>query len=208
MQQFDQLVEEFQHIVPFRIRFKDERWEMQLLNLFVFWFNPKFLTHFTTVIGSTIYFPNRAYLSQRPESAMRTLAHEVVHILDMERVGFFPFMLGYGFPQIFALGIFLFPWIGLWALAFLIFAFPWPAPLRARYEARAYAIDLLTCRSYEQAPLKRQFENLFTGWDYYRMYPFQDQVIPMIEDWVKQIEKGEERDLLKVLLVYEMVAEN
>lgn len=208
MERFEQLEQELQKFVPFRIRYKDEQWEMQLLNLLVFWFNPSFLTSFTTVIGSTIYFPTRSYVTQRPEDAMRTLAHEVVHLLDMERIGFFPFMVAYGFPQILALGVLSFPWLGWWACLFLIFALPWPAPFRARFEARAYALDLLTCPPTYRLRMKTHVEELFAGWSYYRMYPFKDQVYPMVKAYVDKVENAQEPTLLKVLLVYEMVAES
>ncbi|MEL6625721.1 MAG: hypothetical protein AAFQ92_09370, partial [Bacteroidota bacterium] len=55
MTQFEQLCDELQQVVPFQIKFKDESWEMQVLNVFIVWFNPNFMTSFTTVIGNTIY---------------------------------------------------------------------------------------------------------------------------------------------------------
>ena len=144
MRTFEQFEAELKRLTPYRIRFKDEAWEMQALYLFVFWFCPDFLTRFTTVIGRTIYFPNRQYLERYPQVATRTLAHEAVHLLDQQRWGKGLFILSYLFPQILSLGVFLFPFMGPFSLLFLLFLAPWPAPFRAHIEARAYAMDYLT----------------------------------------------------------------
>jgi hypothetical protein len=204
---FERLTQELQQLVPFRIKYKDEAWEMQLLNLFVLWFCPGFLSRFTTVIGSTIYLPSQAYVRQHPESAMRTLAHETVHLLDAEKWSFFGFSLAYLFPQVLTLGIFTFPLLGPWALMFLVFALPVPAPFRFYFESRAYAMDLLTAPRASRRETLLQATQHFSSWDYYHMYPFPDQVTSSIKHWAEKTEAGEDKDLLKVLLVYELVAE-
>lgn len=205
--QFDKLQQELQTIVPFRIRYKDESWEMQLLNLFVLWFCPSFLTNYTTVIGSTIYFPNRSHIYQHPEHAMRTLAHEVVHLADAQKWSFPLFSIGYLFPQILVLGVFTFPLIGIWALIFLIFAFPLPAPFRFYFESRAYALDVLTSPESHRQEVIEHASKHFESWDYYKMYPFREQVQQTIRNWTAKAETGEDPILLKVLLVYELVSE-
>ncbi|MEO0473227.1 MAG: hypothetical protein AAF206_26670 [Bacteroidota bacterium] len=207
MTQFEHLVHEYKALVPFRIRYKDEAWEMQLLNLFVFWFCPGFLNHYTTVIGSTIYFPSRYYVETHPQSAMRTLAHEVVHLLDSERLSLPLFMGGYLFPQVLALGVFLFPFIGIWALGFLLFLLPIPAPFRFYAESRAYAMDVLTAQPAYRESMKQAAVSHFSDWNYYKMFPFEDQVKESIDKWVVEAEAGRDPVLLKVLLVYELVAE-
>lgn len=208
MDRFEHLAKELHTVVPFNIKYKDESWEMQVLNLFVIWFCPNFLTQFTTVIGNTIYFPSRAYVRWNPDGAMRTLAHEVVHILDMDKwtPGFF--MGAYLFPQILALGVFTFPFFGLWSLLFLIFLLPIPAPFRYYFEARGYAMDVLTAHPGHRAEMVERSLDHFTGWNYYKMYPFEEQVREAIKGYVVRAEAGEDKDLMKVLLVYELVAEN
>jgi hypothetical protein len=206
MTDFDQFSAELKQLTPFRIRYKDEAWEMQALNLLVMWFCPQFMNRFTTVIGSTVYFPSRLYVERYPQSAMRTLAHEVVHILDAERVGFPAFMLSYLFPQGLVAGVFTFPWLGPWAFLCLLFALPWPSPFRFYFESRAYALDYLTLPP-EQRPaaltgMTRQFGN----WDYYRMFPFPQAVRQRILHWAEEAETGRDKTLLKVLLVYEMAS--
>lgn len=208
MDRFEKLAEELQQIAPFKIRYKDESWEMQLLNVLVLWFCPNFLTQFTTVIGNTIYFPSRSYIRWNPDGAMRTLAHEFVHILDMDRLSPGVFMMGYLFPQILALGVFTFPFTGYWALLFLLFLFPIPAPFRFYAEARGYAMDVLTAGYGQKERIMDHAVAHFTGWNYYKMFPFEDVVRSTIDDWVVKAERGEDKDLMKVLLVYELVAEN
>lgn len=208
MSSFDYLSAELKALTPFRVRYKDEAWEMQVLNLFVMWFCPGFMSRFTTVIGSTIYFPNRAYVEQHPRAAARTLAHEAVHLLDAERIGFFLFALSYLFPQILVLGVFSFPWIGPWALLFLLFALPIPAPFRAYIESRAYAMDYLTTGPALREAALVGITSHFSSWSYYRMAPFPEAVSEQITTWANAAETGQEKTLLKVLLVYEMAVES
>ena len=208
MDRFDHLVEELQEIVPFQIKYKDESWEMQVLNLFVIWFCPNFLTQFTTVIGSTIYFPSRHYVQIHSDGAMRTLAHEVIHILDMDKWSAGLFMGSYLFPQILALGIFTFPFFGFWSLAFLVFLLPIPAPFRYYFEARGYAMDVLTAHPSRRTEMLERALDHFTSWNYYKMFPFEDQVRDTIKHHVHNAESGEDKELMKVLLVYELVAES
>ncbi len=207
MKAFEQFEAELQRITPYRIRYKDEAWEMQLLYLLVFWFCPDFLTRFTTVVGKTIYFPTRQYLEHYPQVAIRTLAHEAVHLLDQQRWGRGIFILSYLFPQIFSLGIFLFPFIGPFALLFLLFLAPWPAPFRAHFEARAYAMDYLTSEPRLRPATLEGIVKRFSNSDYYRMFPFPDQVKASVMHWVHLAESGKDPELLKVLLIYEMATE-
>ena len=204
---FEQLAEELKAHVPFRIRYKNESPEMEVIAAFVEPFSPDFMYNYTTVIGSTIYFPDRFSLMQNEEQAMRTLAHESVHLLDAERWRMPLFSLGYIMPQVLALCIFSFPWLGWWALLFLLFLLPIPSPFRFYFEARAYAIDvLLSPPEYQEKTMKRIVEQ-FTGWGYYRMFPFPKLVERSIRKWMRKAEKGEDPILVKVLLLYEMVNE-
>lgn len=208
MVRFDQLTREMQNLVPFRIRYKDERWEMQVLAAFVAPFCPNFLTDYTTVIGRTIYFPHRHYLMQRPEQSERVLAHEVVHLMDAEDVSQPVFGLSYLFPQLLALGVGLFPFIGWWALGFLLFLLPWPAPFRLYFESRAFAIDVLTAPPFERERVLEWAVEQCGSWGYYRMFPFRNLTRQLILHWVKQAELGKDEILLKVLLTYEMATES
>lgn len=206
---FDWLVDEYKALAPLRIKFKDESWEMQLLNLFVFWFNPNFLTQYTTVIGNTIYFPDREYIFYNESGAMKTLAHEMVHILDARKMGFGRFALGYLFPQILGLGVLAFPIIGWWAMVFLIFLLPLPAPYRSESEARAYALDLLITYEDYQGEVLDRICALFTGQDYYFMSREPEVVRNRVLHWMEATEAGHPAaaEMTKALLIYEMVLE-
>ncbi|RMG17884.1 MAG: hypothetical protein D6730_23500 [Bacteroidetes bacterium] len=208
MTRFEHLTKEMQELVPFRIKYKDESWEMQLLAAFSAPFCPTFLTEYTTVIGSTIYFPSREYLLHRSDRAERVLAHEVVHLLDAERFSEPVFMGAYLFPQILALGVLTFPLLGWWSLLFLLFLLPLPAPFRFYFESRAYAIDVLTAHPHDRELVLEWAVEQFCGWNYYKMFPFRNWVRRSIMHWVAQTEKGKDQALLKVLLIYEMAVES
>jgi hypothetical protein len=179
MYNFDEFVNRLCGVIPLKIKYKDESWEMKVLNYFVKWFNPTFMTNFTTVIGYTVYFTSRTYIKSYPRQAAQTLAHEAVHLLDTQRLGFPIFAFAYLFPQILAVFALLFP-INIYFLLFLLFILPFPAPFRAYLEARAYAIDILSGR--------RKVDEVlfyFTNWDYYKMYPFDNQSKSLIKFWVE-----------------------
>ncbi len=205
MTEFDILERELQQISPFRIKYKDESWEMKLLYLFIWWFCPNFMTSFTTVIGNTIYFPDRDFIRLHENSAMRILAHEFVHLLDAEEWSEPAFMISYLFPQIFAVGVCSFPYAGWYALFFLLFLLPFPAPFRFHFESRAYAIDILTSPMMYREQMIKKCAQYASSWSYYKMFPFHMLAEQQIKKWVLKAEKGEDKILSKILLVYEMV---
>jgi hypothetical protein len=177
MQQLAYFIKLIEKEVPLKIKYKNEAWEMKCLNSLIKWFNPTFMEDYTTVIGYTVYFTGREYVESQPKEALQTLVHEAVHLLDTKHWGFPIFAFAYLFPQILALGVFLFP-ISSYFLFCLVFLLPFPAPFRAYFEARAYATDLI---------LKRrsidQIVAFFTSLDYYKMYPFENQVEKTLRYW-------------------------
>lgn len=192
MQNLERFCVLVQQEIPIRIKYKDESWEMKYLNEVIRWFNPTFMTDYTTVIGYTVYFTDREYVEKYPNQALQTLVHEAVHLLDTKYFTFPVFAFAYLFPQILALGALFFP-ISYYFLLFFLFLLPLPAPFRAYFEARAYATDLLLKR--------RKIEHIvyfFTSWDYYKMYPFENQVKKMLKHWA---ENSDER-IDKVLQMY------
>ncbi len=78
---------------------------------------PEFSTRYTTVLGSTVFLP-RPPERIPPDVLSSTLAHELVHQLDQRRWGVL-FYLSYGF------------------------LLPLGRTMRAHWERRAYAVDLL-----------------------------------------------------------------
>lgn len=208
VQKFDSLVEEFQKIIHFEIKYKHESDFMYLVNFFVKWFCPTFMADYTTVIGNTIYFPSRKFVFESENSSMRILAHEIVHLLDQKRVSKPIFMFGYLFPQILVLGIFSFPWLGWWALAFLLFTLPIPAPFRFHFEVRAYAISMMTAPKSRRTAVLNHAVSQFTGWNYYKTFPFPKSAKKELLKWYHEADAGTDRILVKVLLIYEMVEED
>lgn len=176
-----------------KIKFKDESWFMKLLNLFVLVFNKRFMSHYTSTIYNTIYFPSREWLEKHPHAAAAILAHEVVHIEDRERINnkYFPGVYGiaYYFPQcLCSLSLLAFlAFVNLWwllSLGFLLFLLPIPSPGRFYIESRGYAMTLFYRNIYYTQlggtfDLLREIENYskyFTGPDYYYMWPFEKSV--------------------------------
>ena len=178
-----------------QILYKHESWLMRLINKVLFWM-PKgsFMENFTTTIGSTIYlagsYSSRAAAS---DSETATIAHELVHVEQFQRLGLVPMSLAYLFPHwlgIFSLGAFLALTGNLWFLLFLVFLgflAPIPAPWRMIYEVEAYATGYAVyywvqdkeCPDLSLEQVERSlggYINQFTGANYYFMWPFKKDV--------------------------------
>lgn len=170
-------------LVPnFTIAFKDESFFMKLLGKILF-FNPSFMTKYTTTIGHTVYFPTASNLKLQPASSKITLYHELVHVKDMEKYSLPLFGALYLMPQLLTLLTiplaFFAPWyIALAALLF--FALPLPAYFRMKLELKAYTFSVYTL--YKMNTVKgytinfeRQIDSYtkqFTDMSYYKMWPF------------------------------------
>lgn len=122
-----------------QIKYKNESLFMKMIGALMF-FNKYFMTQYITVIGKTVYFPSKAWLERSYYSAGKIIAHEFVHMHEVNPVL-------YLFPQILSLFSFvaLLAFVNLWfllALVFLVFLFPWPAYWRTKYELNGYAMNL------------------------------------------------------------------
>lgn len=104
-----------QNTPGFSVRFKDESSFLKLLGFLAYPFNPKFMTHYATTLGKTVWFPSRTYYEGQPAMNFGILAHELVHISDEDRQGF-RMPLGVIFPQ--ALGLIPF-------LLYVMLGWPW-----------------------------------------------------------------------------------
>ena len=80
--------------------------------------NPDFMERYTTVIGSTIYLP-RPKATFPPDALAQTLAHELVHQLDMQALG------------------------PLFYVSYAATPLPVWRTHRAYWERRGYAVDLM-----------------------------------------------------------------
>lgn len=133
---------------------------------FMWIWNRRFMTDFTTTIGSTIYKPHLNTFKGTPYD-LALLNHEAKHVLDSRKWWIFWGPL-YLFPQCLAL---LAPlgllWWPLWGFA--IFLGPWPAPFRVWAETRGYGQTLAT---YDFVGIEAHSEHLkenFVGWAYWKM---------------------------------------
>ena len=138
---FDDLLKRMNTYFPkATIAYKDQSIFMKLLSILLF-FNPDFMTTYTTTIGNTIYFPGEAYIKSHPISAEVVLLHEITHLYDKKRFSSILFTLSYLLPQILAPFILLLLFILSWKFVlplFILFLVPLPAYFRTYFEKRAY----------------------------------------------------------------------
>lgn len=140
----------------FSYKFKDQDSFMKRLGKAMF-FNKGFMSVYTTTLGSTVYFPNKADFDADPDNYFETLCHEYVHVADDAKHPVL-FKLKYLFPQILAAPAVLFvlllpiliplmifsiisPW---WLLTLLTAAFlaPISSPGRTQAELRGYGMSI------------------------------------------------------------------
>jgi|ERR1700722_9257292 len=159
-----------------KIAYKDQSTFMKVLGKILF-FAPAFTNNFATTIGSTIYFPTEAWAQSA--GGLEVFIHETIHMWDKKRLSFL-YTLGYCFPQLLALPSLLLFLIS-WKLAIpvsLFFLIPLPAPFRAYFEYRAYAVQFYTQKRMfdgSQGALDSSAEiynGFFTGSSYYWMWVF------------------------------------
>jgi hypothetical protein len=178
---FDDLINNIKLYFPnFQIKYKDQSLLMRIIGTLLF-FNRKFMTTYTTTIGSTVYFPSQNYIQSAPVTSTTILLHELVHIYDGKKISKYLFGVLYLFPQI--LIFLLFPMLFLsWKLAliFLVFLLPLPAYFRMYFEKRAYISNLYVLYrlgnklkfnvdlEYNKDFNLSQFKNSY----YYFMWPF------------------------------------
>ena len=169
---YDRLVSLGEKIYDVEILFKNESLLMKVLSKILF-FNKRFMTGYITVIGKKVYFPSREWLENNRASAARSLCHEFVHISDERIVGPIAYRLSYLFPQWLSVFAVAAIFVGPWALFFLLFLLPLPAPFRAFWELRGYAMtDLVFFSEFKQFSDFNFLEKQFVGSGYYYMWPF------------------------------------
>lgn len=143
----DKILSDLKKYYPIKIKNKSDSVVMKIISWMLFLINPKFMTHYITTIGNTIYLPTTT--KEWPEEAIiSTIVHEFVHINDSYRDKLFT--LKYLFPQVLA-PLFLIMLPFCWWLALILFVIclgPWPAPWRKEYELRAYKMSLVGFNAY------------------------------------------------------------
>ena len=203
------------HIPGFSIKYKNTSWFMKFLGIFVWLFNRRFMTDYVTTLKWTVYFPSEEFIAKNPDVTTSILLHEFVHLWDRRQKGT-AFSLLYMLPQagsillllvLLAIGWF-FPWWGnlILGLLAILCLLPWPAPWRMRWEIRGYTMTLAYAywvRHDNMDDYDKFIKKQFTGWDYYRMWPFDKDIqakIDKVEDDIRNDRLGEPFTLAKKFL--------
>ncbi len=160
---------------PVRVVIKRVYWHQRAshhaLRILTFGGQDRYLSHYVTTLGHTIYVPD-GWHDWDPAHAWEVLRHELVHVAQFERFGWFGMILLYGL-------------------------FPLPAGLaygRARLEWEAYRETLRATAELEgmdaarDPALHAQIVDRFTGPDYGWMWPFPRQVQGWIDEALPGIE--------------------
>lgn len=132
-----------------------------LLRIITFGKMNRFLTHYTTTVGRTLYFPLHWQRSKAGYSDYVTLRHERIHVKQMEKCGFGSM----------GLGLFIF---GL--LYFLVFFPVGLAWFRYRFEREAYVESYKAAKKVGLKPNINFYIEAMTGSDYFWAWPFKKSV--------------------------------
>jgi hypothetical protein len=131
------------------------------LRIITFGKQKKFMTHYTTTVGRTIYFPVGWIRSKASLSDYVTLCHERKHVWRMEKLG-----LGQ-------------MWLGLIIFGLLYFAVFLPVGLawfRYVFEREAYLESFRACKRAGLTPDVNFYVKVLTGPDYVWTWPFKKSV--------------------------------
>jgi len=148
-------------------------WTLYAISFMWIW-NRRFMTHFVTTIGSTVYSPWE--LGERGVLDLAIVVHEAQHVYDKKAIGplWFP---AYLFPQVLALLSLVAmatPWYppAIWSLLAIAALGPWPAPFRVWAELRGYAEGydvLISNHVTDERAAKAHLQRIFCGWAYWKM---------------------------------------
>jgi ABC-type multidrug transport system fused ATPase/permease subunit len=172
---FNTLLANIQKIYPdVNVQYKDQSTFMQILGKILF-FNPSFMTDFTTTVGTTIYYPSQEWVNNNIYSAEVLMLHELTHIYDQKNSNSILYALLYVLPQLlfilFIPLLFVINW--KFALIPLVFLAPIPSYFRMYYERRAYTISMYATQKLGciQTAVPAYVAD-FTSSEYYFMWPF------------------------------------
>lgn len=171
----------------FKVISKDQSKFMLLLSKVLF-FNKKFMSHYVTTIGNTIYVPNQSFFND-DNVAFIVIAHEYVHMCDNKKYGF-AYNLAYLFPQVLSL-LSLLSFYNLAWLLCLLFLLPLPSPTRTWLEYRGYSMSI-ACYYwlYKEKPANTRYVDNFTTSLYYWMCPYKEYIEKKLEQSLNDIVNG------------------
>ena len=171
----------------FKVVCKNESKFMLLLSKVLF-FNKKFMSHYVTTVGNTIYVPDSSFFDD-DDSSFSTIAHEYVHMCDHKKYGFL-FNFGYLFPQILSL-LSLLSFFDIKWLFCLLFLLPLPSMGRTYFEYRGYSMSM-ACYYwlYKEKPPIPHYVDYFTTSLYYWMCPHKGYIEKKLEQSLNDIVGG------------------
>lgn len=190
-------------IPGFEIRYKNESLSSKIIGILVWIFNRNYMTRYTTTRYPCVYFPSRKFVEKDPSRAAKILAHEFVHLVDRKRRGVW-FSISYALPQLAALLFLLIPvivafvqpwWVALLtAIPAVLCATPLPAYWRMQWELRGYTMNMAINHwryGSVHASTMAWIRDQFTGWAYYKMWPFKDDMSKRISEAVQRISNNQ-----------------
>ncbi|HAN31088.1 MAG TPA: hypothetical protein DCQ06_05770 [Myxococcales bacterium] len=136
----------------FRVAYKQDSLLHRIIGVLLRPFNSRYLSHYTTVLGATVWFPSRSWTEQVGDRKIyEILRHEAVHMRDARR-----------FPLVFQ-------------ISYLLLPLPVVFTARAWWELRAYSESLRVAFELDGYISQAQVDEIverFVGADYLYMCPF------------------------------------
>lgn len=182
----------------FEIVYKNKSVMQKFLGKILF-FCPGYYDRFISTFYPKVYWPSEEKYRESVTSSFYTLAHEYVHLCDGKENRFW-FGFSYLMPHWFVFLAFLSLlsiWFSNWwlmSLVSLIFVLPWPAYWRTKWEVRGYAMDMAIdlWRGGVVSEIEKEIlVKHFTGWSYYKMWPFRKGITKKLEAMEQAIHSGD-----------------
>lgn len=187
-----------QHIQGFRLGWKDKAKSQRTIGALLFC-NRRYMTDYVSTFYPVVYWPTEKGYRENPWGSFKILAHEYVHLSDAKRHGGW-FSFSYIMPHwlvLLSLFSFLSIWMSNWWLMSLVatvFALPWPALWRMRWELRGYTMTLAVNAWKHGGVTPETLDWIvkeFTSGSYYFMWPFKNGMRKRLERKVRAIHNGD-----------------
>jgi hypothetical protein len=139
----------------------------KFLKVITFGKQTRFLTHYTTTLGRTVYYPERWRIENVTDDDYEILCHEIKHVKQTHEL----------FPECFPIAMVLF------SLLYLFVPFPIGfAYFRYKFEREAYRISWYTALELGKKPDLDWYVEQLTGPSYFWTWIFKSQV----KKWFKE----------------------
>lgn len=179
------------HVPEYDLKMKSESWLQRLIGKIMGMVgNKTYMTSFWTTIGYTTYRPSNPGWGE-----WTVICHEGMHAIQARHMGSIVMGMLYLIPLTLIAPIAL---LGFWHWWFLIIAaacaLPLPAYFRMKMEVEAYQISMAVTYwmtgNVPQSNIEYIKKN-FTGWNYYKMWPFKSSIDKKLLKKYEEIKNGE-----------------